>query len=324
MHYTTTLTAQEPIAITIGNFDGIHRGHLHLMAELRALAQALYCQPAMLTFSPHTLMVVRPDLHIYYLTTLDEKQALVKQYGKIVHTIVIDFTPEVAAMSAAEFMDTLRQHFNLKGLVVGENFSLGHNRMGNLALLERYGQEHDIVVRAIPLAEHGETRISSTRIRSLVSEGAVEEAAQLLGHPLILRAAVVHGDERGRLLGFPTANLRPDPHRLLPANGVYAVRAQVHDVRENGEERDKNSTLNVYNGVANIGLRPTFNGKERLVEVHFLDVNLDLYGKELTVEFIARLRSEQRFSSIEALKTQIVADARQARQLLQTHSITGE
>jgi riboflavin kinase/FMN adenylyltransferase len=326
MHYTTTLAAHEPIAITIGNFDGIHRGHQHLMHELGTLAEQLHCRPALVTFSPHTLMIVRPDMHVYYLTTLEEKLALTRQYGGITDNIVIEFTPEVASMSATEFMDTLRHDFQLKGLVVGANFSLGHNRMGDITFLENYGREHGIIVQAIALEEIGQTRISSTRIRSLVSEGAVTEANELLGHPLTLSGVVVHGNERGRLLGFPTANLRPDSHRLLPANGVYAVRAYVAATGEGQQEgeagkSDVNPLPTVYNGVANIGVRPTFNGTVRQVEVHLFDVDLDLYDKVLTVEFLAHLRAEQRFPGIDALKTQIAADAQQARQILQNYSV---
>lgn len=322
MHYTTTLTVQEPIAITIGNFDGIHRGHQRLMHQLCTLAEELHCRPVLVTFSPHTLMVVRPDMHIYYLNTLAEKLALAKRYGGVADTIVIDFTPAVAAMSATEFMDTLCHDFMLKGLVVGANFSLGHNRMGDVAFLEEYGRDHSIVVRAVPLEERAQTRISSTRIRSLISEGSVAEANELLGHELTLSSVVVHGDERGRLLGFPTANLRPDPHRLLPANGVYAVRVSINEAEKSGEVSDKNHATNVYNGVANVGIRPTFDGKERLVEVHLLDVDFDLYDKILSVAFIAHLRNEQRFSGMDALKAQIASDAQQARQILQVYTTT--
>lgn len=318
MQYTTTLTHDTPIAITIGNFDGIHAGHLHLMDELRTLAQQLHCTPVLVTFEPHTLMVVRPDMHIYYLTTTAEKLALARQYGHIEQAIVLEFTREVAAMSAQDFMDTLRTDFQLKGLVVGANFSLGHNRMGNVSFLEQYGKEHAIAVRAIPLEQASQTRISSTRIRALVGEGDISEANELLGHPLIMSGIVVHGDERGRLLGFPTANLRPDPHRLLPPNGVYALRVYVSDVADPLKviQSDEDHRPIVYNGVANIGIRPTFNGKERLVEVHLLDTDIQLYEKQLTLEFVAHLRSEQRFAGIEALKAQIASDVQQARQIL--------
>jgi len=155
----------------------------------------------------------------------------------------------------------------------------------------------------------------STRVRALVSEGQIEEANTLVGHPTLISGVVQHGDERGRLLGFPTANLLPEPYRLVPADGVYAVRVHIQDEKETSSDATGAST--VYNGVANIGIRPTFNGTERRIEVHIFDATLDLYGKRLEVDFIARLRGEQRFSGIEALKAQISSDAQQARQRLQ-------
>ncbi len=316
MEYTTTLEANEPIAITIGNFDGIHKGHQRLMHELGETARALQSKPVLMTFSPHTLMVVRPEIYVRYLTTLEEKLALAYKYGKVQGSIVIHFTPAVAAMSATEFMDTLRAHFTIKVLVVGENFSLGHQRKGDVAFLERYCQEHNIVIRAISLEEAEDVRISSTRIRTMVSEGHIAEANELLGHPMLINGVVSEGDKRGRLLGFPTANLRPDPHKLLPADGVYAIRVRVHgDSSDRGASNSARDS-NVYNGVANIGVRPTFNGSERLVEAHLFDIHLDLYDKNLTIDFIERLRGEQRFSGIEALKTQIAVDVQQARQIL--------
>ncbi len=316
MEYTTTLEANEPIAITIGNFDGVHKGHQRLMHELGKTAQALQSKPVLVTFAPHTLMVVRPDIYVRYLTTLEEKLVLAHEYGGVQGNIVIHFTPAVAAMSASDFMDTLLARFTIKALVVGENFSLGHKRMGDVMFLEKYGQEHQVVVRAISLEEAEDIRISSTRIRTLVDEGHVTEANELLGHPALMNGVVSHGDQRGRLLGFPTANLRPDPHKLLPANGVYAVRVQIQESSSDRRRSDSVSNSNVYNGVANIGVRPTFNGTERLVEVHLFDVDLDLYDKKLTVEFIAHLRSEQRFPGIDALKKQIATDVQHARQIL--------
>src|SRR5450759_2406189 len=308
MEYVTTLTANQPIAITIGNFDGVHKGHQRLMHELRKTAQELNCTPVLVTFSPHTLMIVRPDIDVRYLTTLEEKLALTTKYGDIADSIVITFTRAVAAMSASEFMQDLTAHFTIKALVIGADFSLGHNRMGNITFLQQYGQENGIVVRPIPLAEVERTRISSTRIRALVSEGKISEANELLGHPVTLSDSVRHGAHRGRLLGFPTANLIPEAHKLLPANGVYAVRVSPNDPLSDGATAPR-----VYNGVVNIGVRPTFNEKERIVEVHLLDVQPDLYDKRITIDFIARLRSEQRFANIDALKSQIAADVQQAR-----------
>jgi riboflavin kinase/FMN adenylyltransferase len=316
MKFDTTLSENEPIAITIGNFDGIHKGHQHLMQELRETAAELNCKPVLVTFSPHTLMVVRPEIDVQVLTTLEEKLALAKRYGGIDESQVIHFTPEVMAMSASDFLDAIGAHFPIQALVVGENFSLGHNRMGNVAFLEEYGQQRGIVIRAIPLEADTQTRISSTRIRALVNDGRVGEANELLGHPVTMSGVVVHGDHRGRLLGFPTANLMPPAHKLIPANGVYAVRVSVPE--EESTTGDSSTGSHVYTGVANVGIRPTFNGKERIVEVHLLDVNPDLYNIRITIDFIEHLRSEQRFPGIDALKAQIATDAQQARQILQT------
>src|SRR5207249_9650977 len=164
----------------------------------------------------------------------------------------------------------------------------------------------------IPLEEAEQIRISSTHTRTLVSEGRILEANELLGHPVMIRDVVRHGDHRGRLLGFPTANLIPEAHKLLPANGVYVVRVST----ENGILSDGEHRSPVYNGVANIGIRPTFNGKERIVEIHLLDVSPDLYDQRVTVNFIERLRDEQRFAGVDALKGQIAIDVEQARRIL--------
>ncbi len=314
MEYQTTLSGDEAIAITIGNFDGVHRGHQQLMHDLVATAEALHCKPVMVTFTPHTLMVVRPDLDVRCLTTLEEKLALARRYGGIYDSIVIHFTPQVAAMSAGEFLDDLLAHFRVKGMVVGADFSLGHNRMGNVAFLEQYGQQHDIVVRAIPLTEIEQIRISSTHIRQLVSEGQVAQANELLGHPVTMCDTVRPGSKRGRLLGYPTANMIPEPHKLLPADGIYAVRVHLMDILAS----DEAYASSVYDGAASIGFRPTFNETERIVEVYLLDIQPDLYDQRITVEFIARLRDEKRFDSIEALKEQMAIDVQQTRQILQT------
>ena len=158
-----------------------------------------------------------------------------------------------------------------------------------------------------------QARISSTRIRTLVSDGQIEEANALLGHPVIVSSMVVKGDQRGRLLGFPTANLLPESHKLLPADGVYAARVHLGNVLE----RDERYENPVYNSVVNIGVRPTFGGHKRIVEAHLLDVDLHLYDQRITLDFITRLRDEQRFAGIDALKTQIASDVLTARQILQ-------
>ena len=332
MHYTTTLTDTKPIVITIGNFDGIHKGHQRLMREVCQLAHTLNSTPVLVTFQPHVLKVLRPEIDVRCLTTLEEKLALTRTYGGIADAIVIEFTPAVAAMSATEFMDEMRAHFNLRGLVVGSDFSFGHNRTGNVAFLRTYGSEHGIEVQPIQLEEIQYQRISSTRIRSLVSEGKIEEASDLLGHTVMLHGYVARGDQRGRLLGFPTANLIPPTDQLIPANGVYAARVLVRktaaqsdavhspcvslDVKVNAKQVAEQ--WDSYQSAVNIGVRPTFDGGKLLVEAYLLDVEgLDLYDQCMSIHFIARLRSEQRFAGLDALKAQIAEDVRNARHVLQ-------
>jgi riboflavin kinase/FMN adenylyltransferase len=313
MDYLTTLAANDPIAITIGNFDGIHRGHLRLMHELRIQAQRLNAKPVLVTFDPHTLLVVRPDIDLQFLTTLEEKLALTTRYGHIPDNIVISFTPQVTKLTANDFLEFLRERFILRGMVVGVDFSLGHNRMGDINFLQQYGQTHEVEVLPIQLEATAQKRISSTRIRTLVSEGHISEANVLLGHPMVASGTVIRGDQRGRLLGFHTANLLPEPHKLLPANGVYAARAHLGKMLK----RDGSQDSPVYNSVVNVGVRPTFDGHKRLVEAHLLDIDIDLYNQHMTLDFIEWLRDEQRFSGIDALKTQIASDVQQARQILQ-------
>ncbi len=334
MEYQTTLSSHEPIVITIGNFDGIHLGHQYLLHEVRELALALQCKPVLVTFQPHTLLIVRPDIDIRFLTTQDEKLALAKRYGGIADNIVITFTPEVAAMSAEDFMNELCQRFSIQGIVVGADFSLGRNRMGDITFLEHYGQQHGIQIHTVSLAEAHQNRISSSRIRKLLSQGEIAEANQLLGHPVIVSGIVKPGAKRGRTLGFPTANLHTDIRKLLPADGVYAAITHVQNNQESdpltpscvykdatnistsgeavgGLDKIENVEIEIKS-VVNIGTRPTFDSQEHLVEVHLLDANLNLYDRKLTVEFIEHLRSEQRFSNIDALKAQISADIQKA------------
>ncbi len=336
MEYQTTLSSHEPIVITIGNFDGIHLGHQYLLHKVRELAQTLQCKPVLVTFQPHTLLVVRPDIDIRFLTTQDEKLALAKQYGGIADNIVITFTPEVTALSAEDFMNELCQRFSIQGIVVGADFSLGRNRMGDITFLEHYGQQHGIQIHTVSLAEAHQNRISSSHIRKLLSQGEIAEANQLLGHPIIVSGIVKPGAKRGRTLGFPTANLHIDMRKLLPADGVYAAIVHVQNNQESdllipscvykdatnistseevvggSGEIEKDEIEMEIKSVVNIGTRPTFDSQEHLVEVHLLDANLNLYDSKLTVEFIEHLRSEQRFSNIDALKVQISADIQKA------------
>ena len=237
-------------------------------------------------------------------------------------------------------MDRLRQHFSLQGPSLSR-LQLGYNRMGDISFLEHYGQQHQCTCIPSHWQKQGRT-VHSSRIRMLLSQGDITQANQLLVHPVIVSGIVRPGAQRGRTLGFPTANLRPDAHKLLPADGVYAAIVHVQDTQGRdllapssvykdvinigtsggGVGNSCEIATSVYKSVVNIGIRPTFNEKERLVEVHLLDTNLDLYDRKLTVEFIEHLRGEQRFLTIDALKAQISADVQKAHHLLTVRSVS--
>jgi riboflavin kinase / FMN adenylyltransferase len=316
--FQTTLSKNTPIVLTIGNFDGVHLGHQRLLHKVCQLAQELESTPVMATFSPHTLVVVRPGIELRYLTTLEEKLALAKQYGGVADSIVIQFTPEVAALPAEDFMNDLCSRFSIQGIVVGADFSLGRQRMGNIAFLKDFGLRHGIQVQSIELETTDLERISSTRIRKLMSEGRISETNSLLGHSVLLEGNVKYDDQRSTELGFPTALVHPDPHKLLPARGVYAVCVTVCD----NDQSDPAKKPTVHKGIAHVGVRPTFNGNEHVVEVHLLDVEMHLYEKYLRVEFIEHLRGEQCFSGPEALKQQISVDVQQAHQILASRRVS--
>ena len=298
----TTLTPEAPLALTMGVFDGVHRGHQYLIQQTAEAAAALGGKAGMITFWPHPLEVLRPTMQVRYLTMLEEKLDALASLGKLDMLMVLPFTPALALTSAGDFMALLLRHLALRVLVEGTDFTFGHNREGDRAFLTTYGQAHGFVVQTVGLQFADHERISSTRVRALLAEGQIEEAAMLLGRPYSVRGLVIQGDQRGRLLGFPTANLSIDPQKILPADGVYAVRVRVEQT--------------MYAGVTNIGVRPTLDGTKHLTEVYVLDMQRDLYGKELEVQFMARLREERRFAGVEALKTQIAADVQQARVLL--------
>jgi len=296
-----------PAALTIGVFDGVHRGHQRLLARAHELAASQGLRAVAVTFWPHPAAVLRPDAAPSLLTTLDERLAILRELDLLDAAVVIPFTPELAALPPDAFLDRVAAFCEPRVLVEGTDFALGHNRAGDVAFLTAAGAERGFTVETHVVEEGGE-RISSSRIRALVRSGDVVGAATLLGRPYALAGDVAKGDQRGRLLGFPTANLRVDPRKALPANGVYAVRARLP-----GE------ATAAHPAVCNIGVRPTFGGEPRLlVEVHLLGMpaGLDLYDLPLAIELAARLREERRFNGVDELKAQIARDADQARALL--------
>jgi riboflavin kinase/FMN adenylyltransferase len=289
----------DPGVVTIGNFDGVHLGHRALLDETRRLARAHGARAVALTFDPAPRDLLRPDNPVVRIQTLKDRASSLLHAG--IDVVVVEpFTRELAALSAQDFATLiLRDRLNARAVVVGWDFRFGRARGGDAASLRA---TLGIEVVAVPPQHLGGDLLSSSRIRQALTEGDVAGAARWLGRPHLVRGTVIAGDQRGRTLGFPTANVRPVTP-LLPANGVYAVRVDTPTGRG-------------LPGVANVGVRPTFGPGHRGLEVHLLGWEGDLYGHELNVWFVARLREERRFDSAEALLTQIRADAAAAERSL--------
>jgi len=294
-----------PPCVVPGNHDGVHRGHRALLDAARAFAQPRGLRVVALTFDPHPLRLLAPERAPASLTSMTRRVKLLREAGcDDVH--VARFDAAFAAQSPERFVDdVLVRDLAARGVVLGPDFRFGAKRAGDRALLEELGRARDLtVVPVAPLCDEGGA-ISSSRIRALLREGDVTQAAALLGRVHDVEGVVVRGDQRGRTLGFPTANMRPEDV-LLPADGVYAVVARRLDVPD----------APCLGGVANLGVRPTV-GAGRSVEVHLFDWHGDLYDAPLRVGFVARLREERRFAGLDALVAQIRHDADDARARVQ-------
>lgn len=310
--------------VTIGAFDGVHRGHQAILTPLAQEAHAAGSPAVVVTFFPHPAVVLRGAQTSHYITTPEERAALLGALGIDV-VITLPFTREMAALSAQEFMLLLKQHLALRQLWVGYDFALGRNRQGDIPTLRRLGEELGYSVRVVSEISQGGAAVSSSQVRSLLREGSVAQAARLLGRPYHMTGEVVHGDARGRQLGIPTANLQPWEGKILPAKGVYATWAWVAEGADGRAGQDEAVFLPGNAGanrrrvaaVTNIGLRPTFPGQPDAprIEAHLLAFNRDLYGQPLTLEFIEYLRPEQRFPSIDALLAQIETDKERAKEV---------
>jgi riboflavin kinase/FMN adenylyltransferase len=300
--------------ITVGTFDGLHRGHQAIVEELKREARARQGNTTVVTFEPHPQVVLqRPDRPpVQILTTTQEKIALL-QREQLDRIFVIPFTVEFSRTPSEIFVrDILHRRLGLQAMVIGHDHGFGKNREGDFATLQRLGAELGFAVREVPPFEMNGVTLSSTKIREALLSGEVEKASQYLGRPYTWRGKVVRGEARGRTLGFPTANLQPnDEKKLVPANGVYAVWVEIENFQERGTAEGKK-----HPGMMNIGLRPTFEKTARTVEAHLLDFSGDLYGATLNVHFVARLRSEQKFDSPQALRAQLQRDKEAAYQFL--------
>ncbi len=286
-------------ALTIGNFDGLHRGHQAVLARLRRRAEQLNLASTVMTFEPTAQEYFSPDSAPARLQRLRDKLILLPDFG-VDRTLCLRFDRRLAALSAAEFIERiLVEGLDVRYLVVGDDFRFGKDRSGDFALLVEAGQRHGFEVVNTQTFCEGEDRISSTRIREALAAGDFATAERMLGRPYRICGRVAPGQQRGRTIGFHTANLRLH-RRLSPLQGVFAVRTYGL-----GEE--------AINGVANVGTRPTVDGRDLVLEVHLFDFDRDIYGQYLDVEFCKKLRDEKKFDSFDLLRQQISRDADAAR-----------
>ena len=293
--------------LALGNFDGLHRGHLKIIERVKRGAVEHGGTPMAMTFDPHPPRVVRPDKAPPLLMTLPQRLEALDRAG--IHAIaVVRFTRELSQWEPEMFVRTvLVDWLHVSEVWVGANFLFGHDRSGNFSLLRTLGQRYGFRAEKIDPVRYKEFVVSSTRIRRLVAEARVDEAGALLGHPYALVGTIVEGKRRGRELGFPTANLQTD-NELIPPHGVYATTLTIEGI--------------VHAAVTNIGVNPTFgDGNATSIETHVLNFDGQLYGKRVHLGFVQRLRDERRFDDVDALRAQIEADCRRAERLFTRLSV---
>ncbi|TVP57637.1 MAG: bifunctional riboflavin kinase/FAD synthetase [Gemmatimonadales bacterium] len=289
--------------VTVGTFDGVHRGHRAVLDEIRARAAASGGRAVLLTFHPHPLTIVRPEIAPRLLTTPDEKKEILAESG-LDWAVFLRFTKELSKLSPEEFVDAvLVDRLRVSELVIGYDHGFGRGRSGDADTLRRIGARRGFAVDVVDPIEVGEEPVSSTRIRKAVSEGRIDLAGSGLGRPYSFRGVVVRGEGRGAQLGFPTANLRVGYSRkLLPPAGIYAVRGVLR--------------AGTFDGALHLGPRPTFRGSPPSIELHLMDFDAEIYGEEIRVDLIQHLRPVLPFSGARALIRQMEKDVEEARAVL--------
>ena len=288
-----------PCAVTVGVFDGVHRGHQHLVGRLLERARREGLGGVAVTFNPHPRAVLRPGTAIIYLTTLEERVELLQALG-LDAVAVLPFTSELAQLSAREFVSLLVEELEMKLLIVGPDFVLGRRREGTVEVLRQLGRDLGFRVEVAELLVEGGEKVGSSSVRQALVAGDMERVGRLLGRPFSLRGPIVLGAGRGGRIGFPTANIALGPDRALPIFGVYITRAYVQE--------------NAYPSCTSIGVRPTFNAEATpTVETYILDFDQDLYGQDMRIDLLHRLRDELKFHSVDDLVAQMRRDIQEAR-----------
>jgi len=303
-----------PAVVTLGTFDGVHRGHQAVLAEVTRRARAEQLASILVTFEPHPLAVVNPAAAPKLLTLADEKRVLVTAAG-VEQFVLMPFTPALAQLEPAAFVRRLCDEYEMRELVMGYDHGFGRGRTGDVDVVQRLARDQNFRVAVVDAVRDNGQPISSTLIRTALAHGDLESAARWLGRPYAIRGTVVKGAGRGRTIGVPTINLAPpDPQKLLPPDGVYAVRVRI---LESGVGiLNPVSRFREYGGMMNQGPRPTFGEAARALEVHLFDFSGELYGETVDVQWVRRLRDVQAFPSREALVAQLDRDRQAARATL--------
>ena len=296
-------------ALSVGVFDGVHQGHVFLLERLKGKASERDLVPGVITFLVHPRNVLHPERKLPCLSSREERLRLLRRRVDLV--VELPFTKKLADLRARDFVKMLREHLDLKMLVMGPDFALGRGREGDASFLRKLGEELGFEVEVVPPLVIRGRRVSSSAIREALSSGDIETANAMLGRSYSLEGVVVRGASRGRVLGFPTANIAPDPQKLLPARGVYAALAFVNQ--------------RFYKAAVNIGIRPTFESSEEItIEAFLIGFEGELYGAECKLHFVKRLREERRFPSAEELISQIRRDVERASEILAGEEIEDE
>lgn len=294
--------------LTVGTFDGVHAGHRAILDTVVEEAGKQSARSVLVTFDPHPRDIINPgDAGIKLLTTIQERSEILNELG-IDEMVVIPFNRDFSLLSSEEFVrDIIYEKIGVSQFVIGYDHQFGRNREGTIETIERLGKELGFEAYVVSKREIGEQTVSSTAIRKAISEeGDVKKAARFLQRPYRLNGTVIHGEKRGKEIGYPTANIKPEhPQKVIPRDGVYAVRLRVMG--------------NWFKGMMNIGTRPTFHEKKRTLEVNLFDFDEDIYGKEVQVRFFNRIRDEVEFEGVNELIRQLRKDEKRARELLSAH-----
>jgi riboflavin kinase / FMN adenylyltransferase len=299
--------SRRAMVLTIGAFDGVHVAHQALISGAVMRARELGVEAVVLTFDPHPDSVIRPDRPFVYLTDNDDKALLVGEIGAY-RLIIQPFTREFASSPPENFVSLLLELADIKEIHIGEDFKFGYKAQGNVVRLREWGHQKGFQVKSLAPLEVEGVAVSSSRIRQLLLDGEVAQAGRLLARSHSLKGNVVHSSHRGRLLGFPTANMSVSTRFAIPGDGVYATMTTFLDEGKNSPARPS---------VTNVGKRPTFDNGERSIETYVLDWSGDLYNQNIRVEFVQKLRDERKFSGIEEIKAQLARDVTAARVALE-------